>query len=767
VTLHRLCGLFPFLISSLLIVAQSALAGTPLHRWSRGVGGFSNDVINDIVVDATGNIYVAGSITGTVDFGAGPIGSGGGSVDAFLAKYDANGTLLWARSFGSGGTERVIALAASPLGVVLVGEFDMDINFFPLGTSLIVLGGTDVFVATIDPYGLAVGAFRIGGFDNDTAGAVAVDALGQVQVTGTFRGSAGLVGETPMVSAGLEDIFVVRNTFPPVQTRFGGAGSDIPRGIDVDQSGNLILTGEFQSSIAFGGSPLVSAGGADAFLAHLGSSHAHIWSKRFGNTQADAGQAVAVDRRPDGSRYFVMTGQCDGSVDFGGGALAATSSMFLARFASDGTHRWSRIDNAVAPGTSRGQSLAIDGEGSIMVGGWFDGQVGFEGAILASAGLTDMFTARFSNLGKLLWASRAGGNGADRSNAVALSGSNVLVGGSFSGTVNFGGVPLISQGTTDAMLGKYSANSVEPAILSIADIGNDQGRKVKVRFERSALDEASSPTPITHYAALRQDKATPPVTTNGAGTLLIPGWTQVGSVDAFAEVSYGIDVPTVGDSTIASGPYLSAFMIRAVTETPSLFYDSPPDSGYSIDNLAPGIPLNFAYNAGALTWKESRDADFDYFTVYGSALDAFGSAVVIDYTVAPTLNVIASPYAHYYVTATDHSGNEGKPAKIVTPSGVGGTPKNYVLSVSNYPNPFNPSTTITYTVPSRGDVTISIFDARGALIATLQDGTLNAGAYSVEWDGLTPTGVSAGSGVYFARIEHNGSTRSKKLVLLK
>ena len=205
----------------------------------------------------------------------------------------------------------------------------------------------------------------------------------------------------------------------------------------------------------------------------------------------------------------------------------------------------------------------------------------------------------------------------------------------------------------------------------------------------------------------------------------------------------------------------------AATALPGTFYDSPPDSGWSLDNLAPGVPLNLLYTAGDLSWDESPAADFDFFTVYGSNTDAFGAATVVDYSVSPAMDVTASPYTYYFVTATDFSGNEGKPAKVSTASSVGGTPRSYVLSVANYPNPFNPRTTVSFTVPSRGAVTVAVYDARGAHVATLFSGERAAGAYTIEWDGRADTGVTAASGVYFARIEHNGATRSKKMVLLK
>jgi len=128
--------------------------------------------------------------------------------------------------------------------------------------------------------------------------------------------------------------------------------------------------------------------------------------------------------------------------------------------------------------------------------------------------------------------------------------------------------------------------------------------------------------------------------------------------------------------------------------------------------------------------------------------------------------VLGSSYPYYFVTATDFAGNESDPASTGTATAVGDGPTRYVLSVSNYPNPFNPGTSVHYTVPSRGQVTVAVYDARGALVTTLFEGERPPGAYTIEWNGLA-NGTAVSSGVYFARIEHNGTTRSKKMVLLK
>jgi hypothetical protein len=347
--------------------------------------------------------------------------------------------------------------------------------------------------------------------------------------------------------------------------------------------------------------------------------------------------------------------------------------------------------------------------------------------------------------------------------------------GIFFGTVDFGGGPLVSAGSNDIVVAKYAANPAEPMITSITDIGNDQGRKVKIRFDRSGNDQWDSSTPVLQYEAYRRDDAAPASSvirsdpaTLSEQELLADGWTQVGDVAAHGDPTYGMDVPTIGDSTIATGQYYSAFFLRAATATPTVFFESPMDSGYSIDNLAPGVPLSFVFNAGMLSWNESAAEDFNYFTVYGANTDAFGSATVVDYTVAPDMDVTASPYTYYYVTATDFSGNEGGPATLNSLTGVGGTPQHYVLSVSNYPNPFNPSTTVSYTVPVRGIVTVVIHDARGARVATLVNNeSHDAGPYRVTWSGRAEDGAVVSSGIYFARIEHNGAVRTKKMVLLK
>jgi hypothetical protein len=494
-----------------------------------------------------------------------------------------------------------------------------------------------------------------------------------------------------------------------------------------------------------------------------------VWSKDFGDGAGQYCNSIALDKNAN----VFITGYLDGTINFGGSDLTGVGNCFLAKFNSAGTHQWSQqFGPDLNP--QDGRSLDTDAGGNVILAGHFIGSINFGGPSLSAQGGIDLFLAKFNGAGTHMW-SRAFGNSLDQQIPCVTVDfdDSIVYAGQFNSQVNFGGGTLLSAGSTDAFVAKLGGDTFEPTITSITDIGNDQGGKVKIRFVRSGADASLWTAPVVRYDVFRRDDAPPAsavkhelseAPNNG---VLIDGWTQVGSVSAYTDNTYGIDVPTIGDSTIASGQYYSSFFIRAATSLTGTFYDSSPDSGYSLDNLAPGVPTGFVYIAGQLVWNGSNAVDFDYFSVYGGDTNAFGSAVLIGYTTENQMNVVGSPYAYYFVTASDFSGNEGGAAVFDLPTDVEGTPRWYVLSVSAYPNPFNPQTTIRYTVPSKGRVTIAIYDARGVRVAALLDEEKSAGAYTSPWDGRNSGGVSVSSGVYFARVTHPSGTKSYKMVLLK
>jgi len=94
------------------------------------------------------------------------------------------------------------------------------------------------------------------------------------------------------------------------------------------------------------------------------------------------------------------------------------------------------------------------------------------------------------------------------------------------------------------------------------------------------------------------------------------------------------------------------------------------------------------------------------------------------------------------------------------------SPTMFTLS-GNYPNPFNPTTTISYSIPTDGNVELIVYNIRGQKVKKLVKGTQPAGVYNVTWNGKDENNRSASSGVYFYKLRSSGKTAVKKMLLLK
>jgi hypothetical protein len=115
----------------------------------------------------------------------------------------------------------------------------------------------------------------------------------------------------------------------------------------------------------------------------------------------------------------------------------------------------------------------------------------------------------------------------------------------------------------------------------------------------------------------------------------------------------------------------------------------------------------------------------------------------------------------YHIGAVDRDGEFLSPVMKVTVPTVSANLE------QNTPNPFNPTTTIAFTLPSTQHVSLVIYDATGRVVKTLADGVSQFGSHRLEWDGTDNAGNAVGSGIYFYRLEAGSFIQSKKMVLLK
>ena len=93
-------------------------------------------------------------------------------------------------------------------------------------------------------------------------------------------------------------------------------------------------------------------------------------------------------------------------------------------------------------------------------------------------------------------------------------------------------------------------------------------------------------------------------------------------------------------------------------------------------------------------------------------------------------------------------------------------PEEYALH-HNYPNPFNPVTTMLYDLPEAGHTRLLIYDLLGKEVRVLIDKVMNPGYYSTQWNGRNSQGQTVGAGVYLYQIQSNGFIQTRKMLLLK
>jgi fibronectin type 3 domain-containing protein len=306
-----------------LFIAKYSSAGSWV--WSKTIGGAGYDQGNAIAADGSGNVFVTGYIGAAaagVDFGGGALVSAG-LYDVFLAKYTASGAFQWAKRFGGSGTDTGMAVATDSSGnVYITGSFEGTANFG--GSNLSSSGLRDIFVAKYSATGTHLWSKKFGGSGDEVGYSLAVDAAGAVFLAGKFQGSVNFGGAS-LTSAGGDDIFLAKLSGADgshVWSKgMGSTSSDAALGVDVDGSGNAILTGYFTGSVNLGGAVL-SGSGINVFVAKYNSGGTHIWSKQFGGFDTQIANSVAAG--PNGEA--IVTGYYAATVDFGTGLLTSLGS---------------------------------------------------------------------------------------------------------------------------------------------------------------------------------------------------------------------------------------------------------------------------------------------------------------------------------------------------------------------------------------------------------------------------------------------------------
>ena len=436
--------------------------------WAKGAGGSGFDFGNSITAISDNSTVLTGPFVGTATFGTGEINetvltSAGGS-DIFIARYNPDGTLLWAKRAGGSNYDYGSGITTlSDNSTVVTGYFQKsaifgqdEINQKTLNSA----GDYDIFIAHYNTDGTLAWAKRAGGVDFDDGIAVTTLSDNSTVVTGHFEVSctfgSGESNRTVLTSTGDSDIFIAH--YNPNGTlawakRAGGTDADYGYAITSLSDNSTVITGEFWGSATFGSSEanqtvLDSIGLSDIFIAQYNSDGTLAWAKRAGGSEADYGRGITALS----DNTTVATGYFRGSPTFGSGESnqtmlksAGNEDLFIARYNSDGTLSWAKRAGGKGLYGDHSFGIAVLSDDSTVITGDFYEKTTFgpdeenETVLISSTGNKDIFVARYNPDGTLAWAKHAGGLSYDYAYAITtLSDNSTVATGSFEGTATFG-----------------------------------------------------------------------------------------------------------------------------------------------------------------------------------------------------------------------------------------------------------------------------------------------------------------------------------------
>ena len=410
----------------LAAVTTGAWAEDPYEvEWIAQNGTSDDDGSHSVAVDASGNAYISGYAHRPGDY------------DAFLSKLDSGGNEVWTTQIGSSHDDSSRSVAVDASGNAYISGY----TYGDLGGPN--AGSGDAFVSKFDSGGNEVWTTQIGTSEWDGSYSVALDASGNVYISGKTPGDLG------GPNAGSRDAFLSKFDSGGKEvwtTQIGSSGYDTSESVAVDASGNVYISGYTSGDL---GGP--NAGEFDAFLSKFDSDGSEVWTIQIGTSSDDYSYSVGV--AASGNVY--ISGNTRGDL---GGPNADYLDAYLSKFDSGGNELWTT--QIGSSGYDWSYSVAVDASGNAYISGHTDGDLGGP-----NAGESDAYLSKFDSDGNEVWTTQIGTGSDDYSRSVALDAwGNVYISGYTRGDL---GGP--NAGPWDAFLVKYEVP--EPAMLSLLTLG--------------------------------------------------------------------------------------------------------------------------------------------------------------------------------------------------------------------------------------------------------------------------------------------------------
>jgi len=396
------------------------------EAWTRQFGTFGA-AASDVgqAIDVVGDVFVAGYVCGEL-----PGETALGGCDAFVRKYDPDGSVVWTRQLGTSSYDIARALAVDDTAVYIAGYTE---GIFPGQTGVY---GSDAFVVKLDASGSLLWIRQFGTPYSDQAFGVAVDSSGEY-VVGTTCGA--FPGQP---SIGDCDAFI-RKLDPAGSelwtVQFGSAGPATDSASALDASGNVYVAGSTDGT--FPGQTRV--GGTDAFVRKYDGDGNVQWTRQFGTPSNEQAYAIAADA----SSVYVV-GYTEGLLPGAGGSVF---DAFVRKYDGDGNVQWTR---QFGSSTSYDWALAVTLDASgVYVAGYTQGALPAQSYL----GSYDAFVRKYDTSGNELWTHQFGTSNQDQVTGIAPDDSGVYLSGFTYGSFPGGN----SAGYADAFVRKYDPSGDE------------------------------------------------------------------------------------------------------------------------------------------------------------------------------------------------------------------------------------------------------------------------------------------------------------------
>jgi PKD repeat protein len=485
--------------------------------WARRYGGISSDYGYGIATDKNSNIFITGNIVGPAYFENDTLkGTQGG--DIFAAKVSPSGKLLWAKSWGGTGDDFASSIAVDKEGnSFITGDFYATVIFGK--DTLKSAGNNDIFITKLDPDGNCVWAKRAGNTGTDDSRSIVINSSGTgIYLTGYYQQTISF-GNKSLTNYGSSDIFLVKYDADGTCIWAKNAGSSYTEygdAIDLDQIGNLYMTGNYFTALNFGtvSKPVMITappGGQGVFLAKYDTLGVIVWAKMIAAGTASAlGDGLSVNKfnNPVICGYFEATCNFDGQPHTVEGD---SHDGFVSEFDSKGSIVWFKSYKGIVKNAINAAVHAVitdNTEHTYIAGGFLD-TVSFDGIKLIAAGASsDVLIAKISPFVKAEFKSSA----REVCTGIGIEFTDVSRGfpssweWSFPGAVNITST-VINPSVTYNSAGKYSVqliinNGIERDTILIPDYITVNDCTVGLNDLNGIASLSISPNPFTESCEL-------------------------------------------------------------------------------------------------------------------------------------------------------------------------------------------------------------------------------------------------------------------------